>query len=91
MRISGMKVFRARNEEIKLMRGYYASRYTLLRDYVLELQTCTPDTTMNVDVEKEPNFNSETRAFRRIYICLGPLKRDLFLGRGYCLVLMMRL
>lgn len=79
--ISGMKVFRARHDALKQVRGDYAGQYALLRDYVLELQARNPDTTVKVDVETEPNYNSETRTFRRIYICLGPLKNGFIAGK----------
>ncbi|CAI9265245.1 unnamed protein product [Lactuca saligna] len=32
-------------------------------------------------VESEPNPNSETRTFKRIYMCLGPLKKGFAAGR----------
>ncbi|CAI9266386.1 unnamed protein product [Lactuca saligna] len=52
-----------------------------LRDYIVELQTRNPDTTVRVDVESEGNPHSETRTFRRIYICLGALKKGFAAGK----------
>ncbi|XP_023772208.2 uncharacterized protein LOC111920861 [Lactuca sativa] len=49
-------------------------QYSLLRDYVLELQQCNPGTTVKIDVYREPNADLETRMFNRIYVCLGALK-----------------
>lgn len=40
----------------------------------MELKSKNPGTTVKIDVETEPNVSSETRIFKRIYICLGPLK-----------------
>nr|KAJ0200205.1 hypothetical protein LSAT_V11C600322570 [Lactuca sativa] len=47
----------------------------MLRDYVLELQASNPDTTVKIDVCSEPNPDSPTRQFRRIYVRSGPLKK----------------
>ena len=33
-----------------------------------------PGTNVKIDCHTEPNLNSDTRMFRRIYICLGALK-----------------
>lgn len=50
-----MKAFRAREVALKIIRGDYATQYTLLRDYLLEVQNRNPDTTIIVDVKSEPN------------------------------------
>ncbi|CAI9295116.1 unnamed protein product [Lactuca saligna] len=52
-----------------------------LRDYVLEVQARNPDTTVKIDVESEANPTVETRTFRRIYVCIGALKRGFAAGR----------
>ncbi|XP_023766260.2 uncharacterized protein LOC111914783 [Lactuca sativa] len=44
-------------------------------DYALELQATNPDTTVKIDVCPNGNPASPTRQFRRIYVCLGPLKK----------------
>ncbi|GKC58873.1 mutator type transposase [Tanacetum coccineum] len=44
-------------------------------DYVWELKRCNPDTTVKIDVYGEEDPESPTRLFRRIYVCLGALKR----------------
>ncbi|KAL6586488.1 hypothetical protein OROMI_001476 [Orobanche minor] len=79
--ISKMKTFRAKNEAIKHVRGDYATQYKLLRDYALEVQARNPDTTVKIDVETEPNPHVETRTFRRIYFCIGALKKGFAAGR----------
>ncbi|CAI9300522.1 unnamed protein product [Lactuca saligna] len=78
--LSKMKVFRARTEALNQVRGDYVGQYALLRDYVLELHKHNLDTTVKIDVENEPNQNAETRTFKRIYICLGPLKKGFAAG-----------
>ncbi|XP_052622629.1 uncharacterized protein LOC111921813 [Lactuca sativa] len=72
--MSRMKVFRAKHLAQKHVHGDYEKQYSLLRDYVLELQQCNPGTTVKIDVYSEPNANLETRMFKRIYVCLGALK-----------------
>ncbi|CAI9303017.1 unnamed protein product [Lactuca saligna] len=81
MDISHMKTFRAKQQALKHVQGDYASQYRLLRDYVLEVQARNPDTTVKIDVESEANPTVETRTFRRIYVCIGALKRGFAAGR----------
>ncbi|XP_052623814.1 uncharacterized protein LOC111889772 [Lactuca sativa] len=69
------KVFRAKDKARNHITGDYTKQYELLRDYVLELQATNPDTTVKIDVCSELNPDSPTRQFRRIYVCLGPLKK----------------
>nr|KAJ0201017.1 hypothetical protein LSAT_V11C600322690 [Lactuca sativa] len=68
-------VFRAKDKARKHITGDYTKQYEMLRDYVLKLQATNPDTTMKIDVCSEPNPDSPTRQFRRIYVWLGPLKK----------------
>ncbi|CAI9279938.1 unnamed protein product [Lactuca saligna] len=79
--LSRMKTFRAKSEALNLVQGDFVTQYSLLRDYIVELQTRNPDTTVRVDVESEGNPHSETRTFRRIYICLGALKKGFAAGK----------
>ena len=51
-----------------------------MRDYVLELQKTNEGTTVKIDVVSEPVVSSPTRQFRRIYVCLGPLKKGFKAG-----------
>lgn len=57
------------------MKGDAQNQYAVLRDYVIELQRCNPDTTVKIDVYREEDPEINTRIFRRIYICLGALKK----------------
>ncbi|CAI9283347.1 unnamed protein product [Lactuca saligna] len=79
--ISKMKVFRAKTEANIHVIGDYAGQYSILRDYVLELQTRSLDTTVKIEVETEPNPHCESRIFNRIYICLGSLKKGFAGGK----------
>ncbi|GKA38447.1 FAR1-related sequence 10, partial [Tanacetum coccineum] len=58
----------------KKLRGDYTQHYKRLRDYVLELQQSNPNTTVKIQVQSEADHAVPTRVFRRIYVCLGPLK-----------------
>ncbi|CAI9286001.1 unnamed protein product [Lactuca saligna] len=73
--ISMDKVFRAKDMARKHVTGDYTKQFELLRDYALELQATNPDTTVKIDVCPNGNPASPTRQFRRIYVCLGPLKK----------------
>ncbi|KAJ9552484.1 hypothetical protein OSB04_016529 [Centaurea solstitialis] len=80
MKVSQDKTFRAKTMAIKKVRGDYAEQYTYLRDYICELQRINPETTVKLEVEREVNISSTTRQFKRIYICLGVLKKGFKAG-----------
>ncbi|GJZ63051.1 heat stress transcription factor B-4-like protein [Tanacetum coccineum] len=48
--------------------------YSMLRDYVVELQSTNPNTTVKIAVERNTDPSLPTRVFQRIYVCLGALK-----------------
>ncbi|GJW47877.1 DNA-directed DNA polymerase [Tanacetum coccineum] len=73
--ISTGKVKRARAASIMKVKGDFSEQYSLLRDYVLELQRTNEDTTVKIDLERDYNPNETTRQFKRIYVCIGALKR----------------
>nr|GEV77066.1 O-fucosyltransferase family protein [Tanacetum cinerariifolium] len=54
--------------------GYTRSNAKTVTYYVIELQKCNPNTTVKLDCYREEDPESTTRLFRRIYVCLGPLK-----------------
>ena len=55
-------------------------QFSILRDYLEEIQRTNPDTTVKLEVEIEPNLQSDTRKFKRVYICLGALKKGFKAG-----------
>nr|KAJ0221265.1 hypothetical protein LSAT_V11C200084130 [Lactuca sativa] len=64
------KVFRAKADAKKI--------YEVLRDYILELQSTNPDTTVKLelgDVSESNLVNCTSRCFKRIYVCLGGMKK----------------
>ncbi|GJT57272.1 mutator type transposase [Tanacetum coccineum] len=88
--VSKQKVFRAKKMAYERVVGSYSQQYAQLRDYCMELKEKNPNTTVKIEVEPPEDPDSEERKFKRIYICLGPLKdgfkaggRD-FLGLDGC-------
>ncbi|GJR38918.1 mutator type transposase [Tanacetum coccineum] len=73
--VSKHKVFRVKAKAQVHLRGYVKVQYSLLRDYANELQRCNPYTTVKIDVYRKEDPEKTTRMFRRIYVCLGALKR----------------
>ncbi|KAJ9566147.1 hypothetical protein OSB04_002113 [Centaurea solstitialis] len=73
--VSVVKSFRAKTMALNKLRGDYAQQYGLLRRYLLEVKRTNPDTTVKIDVEPPIDPSSPTRQFKRVYICLGPLKQ----------------
>ncbi|GJX97270.1 hypothetical protein Tco_0353068 [Tanacetum coccineum] len=71
--ISKHKAFRAKARVY--LRGDVNVQYSLLRDYANEVQRCNPDTTVKIDVYGKEDPKKTTRMFKRIYVCLGALKR----------------
>ncbi|GJU68674.1 mutator type transposase [Tanacetum coccineum] len=61
--------------------GDWAKQYAQLRQYALELKEKNPETTIKIDVERCFDVESQTRQFRRIYICLGALKNGFKAGK----------
>ncbi|KAL4572589.1 hypothetical protein LXL04_019369 [Taraxacum kok-saghyz] len=56
--------------------GDYTKQYAQLRDYILELQSTNAVTTVKLDLVSEPNLsNVTTRCFKKIYVCLGAMKK----------------
>nr|GEZ23714.1 transposase, mutator type [Tanacetum cinerariifolium] len=73
--VSKMKAFRIKRIAYDIITGIYREQYSLLREYAQELINQNPSTTVRIDVQQEPNPESLTRTFRRVYVCLGALKQ----------------
>lgn len=78
--ITKMTAYRAKEKAVKKLSGDFQEQYALLRDYIGELQLRNPDTTVKLDFEEESDPESKTRIFKRIYICLGSLKKGFKVG-----------
>ncbi|GKF04968.1 hypothetical protein Tco_0035636, partial [Tanacetum coccineum] len=73
--VSKKRAFRAKRIAYDIMTGSYIEQYSLLREYAQELINQNPGTTVRLDVQQEPNPESLTRIFKRVYVCLGALKQ----------------
>ncbi|GJU90739.1 hypothetical protein Tco_1303162, partial [Tanacetum coccineum] len=74
VQISMSKPFRAKAKAEREIRGDHILQYSILRDYVVELQSTNPNTTVKIAVERNTDPFLPTRVFQRIYVCLGALK-----------------
>nr|GEW17681.1 hypothetical protein [Tanacetum cinerariifolium] len=74
VQISMSKAFIVKAKTEREIRGGHVLQYSVLRDYVVELQSTNPNTTVKIAVERNTDHSFPTRVFQRIYICLGALK-----------------
>ncbi|GJR18632.1 mutator type transposase [Tanacetum coccineum] len=74
VQISMSKAFRAKAKAEREIIGYHVLQYSMLIDYVVELQSTNPNTTVKIAVEKNTYPSLPTRVFQGIYVCLGALK-----------------
>ncbi|GJT78027.1 hypothetical protein Tco_1044752 [Tanacetum coccineum] len=86
--VSKQKVFRAKKMAYEKVVCNYTQQYAQLRDYCMELKEINPNTTVKIEVELPEVRDSEERKFKRIYICLGPLKDGFKAGGEIFWVLM---
>ncbi|PWA70957.1 transposase, mutator type [Artemisia annua] len=68
------KVLRAKRIAVRGIRSEFNLQFTMLRDYVQELQKKNPNTTVVIHVERPAENSLPTREFKRLYVCLGSLK-----------------
>ena len=78
--VSIYKIQRAKASATMEVVGDYTKQYQVLRDYLLELQATNEGTTVKVDVVSDPNLSNTNRQFKRVYICLGSLKKGFKAG-----------
>ncbi|GJS29338.1 hypothetical protein Tco_0489958 [Tanacetum coccineum] len=74
VQISMSKAFRAKAKAERDIRGDHVLQYSMLSDYVVELQSTNPNTTVKIAVKSNTDPSLPTRVFQRIYVCLGALK-----------------
>nr|GEU44154.1 hypothetical protein [Tanacetum cinerariifolium] len=67
-------VNRAKSKADVQVEGDYKLQYAMLRDYIMELHTTNANTTVRIEVEREPDHDNLTRVFKRIHVCLGAMK-----------------
>ncbi|GJX91944.1 heat stress transcription factor B-4-like protein [Tanacetum coccineum] len=69
VQISMSKSFRAKAKAEREIRGDHVLQYSMLRDYVVELQSINPNTTIKIAVKRNTDPSLPTRVFQRIYVC----------------------
>ncbi|GKB83676.1 heat stress transcription factor B-4-like protein [Tanacetum coccineum] len=74
VQISMSKAFRAKAKAKREIRGDHVLQYSMLKDYVVELQSTNPNTTVKIVVKRNTDPSFPTRVFQRIFVCLGALK-----------------
>ena len=74
LEVSMQKVLRAKRIAVRGIRKEFKLQFTMLRDYVQELQKRNPNTTVVIHVERPAEDTLPTREFKRLYVCLGALK-----------------
>ena len=94
--LSDMKVHRAKTKALESIKGDFPAQYSCLKDYLHEVHSRNPNTTVKLQVQSEPCYASETRVFERVFICLGPLKIGFAAGKkrftracSYCSISLM--
>ncbi|KAL4577828.1 hypothetical protein LXL04_013942 [Taraxacum kok-saghyz] len=78
--VSIYKIQRAKASATMEVVGDYTKQYQVLRDYLLEVQVTNEGTTVKLDVVSDPNLSNTNRQFKRVYICLGSLKKGFKAG-----------
>nr|GEW71591.1 hypothetical protein [Tanacetum cinerariifolium] len=78
--VSRMKAFKAKSAAINQVKGDYRQQYSMLMDYCLKLRRANPNTTIKIEVERDSDPELQIRVFKRIYLCLGPLKKGFKAG-----------
>ncbi|GKB38728.1 hypothetical protein Tco_0883670 [Tanacetum coccineum] len=67
VQISMSKAFRAKAKAEREIRGDHVLQYSMLRDYVVELQSTNLNTIVKIAVERNTDPSLPTRVFQRIY------------------------
>nr|GEW26289.1 zinc finger, GRF-type [Tanacetum cinerariifolium] len=74
------KAFKAKAKAEEALKADVGLQYGMLRDYVVELQKWNPNTIVKIDVYMDEDADSNTKKFKRIYVCLGALKDGFKVG-----------
>lgn len=77
--VSTFAVGRAKKKALEVIQGNHKAHYGKLWDYVNAVTQAMPDSTIDLVLD-EPEIGVNSRRFRRIYVCLGPLKKGFTKG-----------
>ena len=80
--VSKQKAFRAKIMANDRVIGDYTKQFAHLRDYCMSLKGMNPNTTIKIEVQRNSeDIGRNERKFKRIYVCLGPLKEGFKAGK----------
>ncbi|XP_074325396.1 uncharacterized protein LOC141663533 [Apium graveolens] len=77
--VSIFAVGRAKRKALEVIKGHHVKQYSQLWDYINAVKKAMPDSTIELVLD-EPEADSVGRRFKRIYVCLGPLRRGFTQG-----------
>ena len=77
--VSRHAIGRARRLALKNIKGEHVEQYSLLWDYMNAVKKSMPDSTVHMELE-DVEACQEIRRFKRIYICLGLVKKGFMAG-----------
>ncbi|XP_074352049.1 uncharacterized protein LOC141691210 [Apium graveolens] len=77
--VSIYAIGRAKNKALKVIRGNNEAQYGQLWDYMGAIKKAMPDSTIELMLDSE-EAGLQGRRFKRIYVCLGPLKKGFTVG-----------
>lgn len=77
--VSIYAVGRAKRKALEVIKGSHVAQYAKLWDYVHAVRKAMPDSTIDILLD-EPEAGCDGRRFKRIYVCLGPLKKGFTKG-----------
>nr|GEW53914.1 putative reverse transcriptase domain-containing protein [Tanacetum cinerariifolium] len=83
LEVSRMKAFREKSKVVDSVRGDYTWQYKMLRDYVMELKECNPNTTVRIRVETKEDHTSPTRIFKKdlcVFRCIKSKIQGMYMG-----------
>lgn len=69
----------AKRKALQVIKGNHVAQYSQLRDYVNAVKKAMPDSTIDLALD-ELEGGLDGRRFKRIYVCLGPLRRGFTKG-----------
>lgn len=76
--VSKQMAYRAKREALRVIEGGIREQFARVRDYGMELMRVDPSTT--VDIKCDYNNPKQLPVFKRMYICLGALKKGFKAG-----------
>ncbi|WOG86245.1 hypothetical protein DCAR_0205446 [Daucus carota subsp. sativus] len=81
--VSLYAVGRAKRKALQVIKGHHVKQYGQLWDYVYAVKKAMPDSTIELVLDEPdggPEDGPSARRFKRIYVCLGPLRRGFTSG-----------